>query len=171
MWKASPDIQQLHSPLSSEHCRRLTTGHVSCGRPTSVRVCGVRVPVVFNMNHAILPALWQGRTRGETMWRLIEHRLSRPGLGYEMDGDVQSGIPRRYPWGGSNGDNGTIRLRHICCIGKSIPPTLRRHRLIAHAVPVSCSWCRAYLSGVGVIGKGRGVLRGVCRYYRKSILR
>ena len=31
--------------------------------------------------------------------------------------------------------------------------------------------CRVYLSGAGTIGNGRRVLRGVCRYYRKSVLR
>ena len=44
-------------------------------------------------------------------------------------------------------------------------------RPIGHEVPVSCSLCRVYLSGTGEISDGRGVLRGVCRYYRKSVLR
>jgi hypothetical protein len=39
-------------------------------------------------------------------------------------GNAQSGIPRIYPWRGSNGDNGTVRLRHIGRVGKSIPQIL-----------------------------------------------
>jgi hypothetical protein len=42
-----------------------------------------------------------------------------------MYGDVQSAILWIYPWGGSNGDNGTVYLCHIGRVGKSIPQTLR----------------------------------------------
>src|SRR5882762_5487674 len=94
---------------------------------------GIKDPLAYSQGTR------EGRTRCETLWRLITHRPSEPAPGHEMYGGVQSGIPRMYPWGGSNGDNGTGRLRHICRVGKSMPQTLRASCPIVHEVPVSCS--------------------------------